>query len=195
MQLVEVAVEHASDLPLLLLAAGIHHIEPRPRQVPLDLLAHEIPEVCRPDRVEFARQLAALQNFDIAVSLEEPAVPRILTFCLPECRLQPEFSDLLWRDRDALEVDVGLGRKLAQVLLDCLGCLRSAWVEIAQLVNEDWAAEAVEMNRRFVQEADRAVADSGTSYSRVTGSMTPTNAFFSTQIWTYSSVSCQGSFR
>ena len=101
-QLVEVTVEHTPDLELFLLAARVHHVEPLARQMPLDCTAHQLAQVGWANRVEFARQLAALQDSNIAVSIAEPAIARVRALGWPQCRLQLELDYLLWLDPDVL---------------------------------------------------------------------------------------------
>src|SRR6516165_1558036 len=82
-QLVNVAVEHTPDLELLLLTARVHHVEPLARQMPLDSTAHEIAQIGRPDRVKLAGELPALQDGVVTVSLDEPAIARVLALGRP----------------------------------------------------------------------------------------------------------------
>src|SRR5262249_38296933 len=65
--------------------------------------------------------------------------------------------DLLRRDCDALEINFGAGRELAQRLFDVLAGIDAAWIEIAEAIDVSRNVEIVDVFGRAVQER-RALA-------------------------------------
>src|SRR6516225_734208 len=81
----------------------------------------------------------ALPSSPARLSLFSSCHLRISLVKWPQCRLQPELDYLLRRDADALEMDLGFGRKATQVFFDHLCRVCSGGIEVTELVDGDRA--------------------------------------------------------